>query len=93
MVIFHLDFLEGQPVDDGDQRHVVVWTDPGALGMLHGVAEHGDVNLVFLKPDKNLHSQSGIVIIDRHSIFFKRGEMESAVQISAFQDNARSEVS
>ena len=40
-----------EPVDDGDQRHVVVWTDPGALGMLHGVAEHGDVHLVLLKPN------------------------------------------
>ena len=57
MVIFHLYCLGGQPVDDGDQRHVVVWTDPGALGMLQGVAEHGDVHLVLLKPDttENLH--------------------------------------
>ena len=93
MVIFHLFCLGGQPVDDGDQRHVVVWTEPGALGMLQGVAEHGDVHLVFLKPDKNLHSLSGIVIVDRHSIFFKRWEMETAVQISPCPDNARSEVS
>ena len=49
--------LGGQPVDDGDQRHVVVWTDPDALEMLQGVAEDGNVHLVLLKPDtkENLH--------------------------------------
>ena len=50
--------VEGdEPVDDGDQRHVVVWNDPGLVALLHGVTQHGDVHLVLLKPDttENLH--------------------------------------